>query len=95
VLVAVEVKALLVGQGVESRVRTEMIAFLEGQAKIERVFELLTLHMGADVMVAVKAKMRECPTQNEMVDGINAIERAFKERFPQTAWIFFEPDTHA
>ena len=95
VLVAVEVKALLVGQGVESRVRAEMIAFLQEQAKIERVLELLTLHMGADVMVAVKAKMREYPTQNEMVEGINAIESAFKQRFPQTAWIFFEPDTRA
>src|SRR6185503_8397668 len=95
VLVAVEVKALLVGQGVEGRVRAEMIAFLQEQAKIERVLELLTLHMGADVMVAVKAKMREYPTQNEMVEGINAIESAFKQRFPQTAWIFFEPDTRA
>ena len=95
VLVAVEVKALLVGQGVESRVRAEMIAFLEEQEKIEGVLELLTLHMGADVMVAVKAKMREYPTQSEMVEGINAIESAFKVRFPQVAWIFFEPDTRA
>lgn len=93
VMVAREVKALLVGQGVEARVRAEMIAFLEAQAKIERVIELLTLHMGSDVMVAVKAKMREYPTQREMIDGINAIEGAFKTRFPQTAWIFFEPDT--
>jgi hypothetical protein len=26
------------------------------------------------------------------VDKINEIETAFKERFPQTQWIFFEPD---
>lgn len=94
-LVGVEVKQLLVGQGVERPVRDEMIAFLQQQPKIERVLELLTLHMGSDVMVAVKAKMREFPTQNEMVEGINAIEGAFKERFPQTAWIFFEPDVRA
>jgi hypothetical protein len=49
--------------------------------------------MGADVMVAVKAKMREYATQSEMVDGINAIERDFKARFTDVAWIFFEPDT--
>ena len=72
-----------------------MIDFFEAQPKIESVLELLTLHMGADVMVALKAKMREYPTQNEMVEGINIIEAAFKERFPQTAWIFFEPDTRA
>jgi cation diffusion facilitator family transporter len=95
VLVGVEVKQLLVGQGVEQRVREEMLDFLQAQPKIERVFDLLTLHMGSDVMVAVKAKMREYPTQLEMVEGINAIEGLFKQRFPQTAWIFFEPDVRA
>jgi hypothetical protein len=39
--------------------------------------------------------MREYPTQAEMVDGINAIEVLFKQRFPQAAWIFFEPDVRA
>src|SRR5688572_6066789 len=92
VLVGMEVKQLLVGLGVEPEVREEMLAFLKQQPKIGEVLELLTLHMGADVMVAVKAKMHEYPTQGEMVDGINAIEDAFKQRFPETAWIFFEPD---
>jgi cation diffusion facilitator family transporter len=95
VMVAREVMALLVGQGVEAPVRKAMIEFLESEEKIECVLELLTLHMGADVMVAVKAKMREYPTQAEMVEGINGIEAAFKQRFPQTAWVFFEPDTRA
>jgi len=95
VLVAIEVKALLVGQGVESHVRREMIDFLEREPMLEKVLEMLTLHMGADVMVAVKAKMREYPTQAEMVDGINAIEGRFKAQFPQAAWIFFEPDVRA
>jgi len=95
ILVAIEVKALLVGQGVEPHVRQEMIEFLQREPMVESVLEMLTLHMGADVMVAVKAKMREYPTQAEMVDGINAIEARFKEQFPQAAWIFFEPDVRA
>ena len=93
VLVAVEVKALLVGQGVEPELRQAMVDFLQAQPKVESVLELLTLHMGADVMVAVKAKMREYGTQSEMVDGINTIERDFKARFTDVAWVFFEPDT--
>ena len=91
-MVAVEVKALLVGQGVEKPVRKEMLASLEAEPAIERVIELLTLHMGADVMVAVKAKMRELESQPKLIDEINAIEGRFKARFPQTEWIFFEPD---
>jgi cation diffusion facilitator family transporter len=90
--VAIEVKALLVGQGVEPAVRREMIAFLEADPSVESVLELLTLHMGPDVMVAVKARMREHAGQAALVDAINRVEASFKSRFPQAHWIFFEPD---
>jgi cation diffusion facilitator family transporter len=93
--VAIEVKALLVGQGVEAPVRREMIAFLEADRAVDAVLELLTLHMGPDVMVAVKARMREHGSQAALIDEINRVEAAFKVRFPQAHWIFFEPDVKA
>ena len=92
IAVAIEVKALLIGQGVEAHVRKEMVEFLEGQPEIVRVIEFLTLHMGGDVMVAVKAEVRSQGNVTAFVGKINEIETAFKERFPQTEWIFFEPD---
>jgi cation diffusion facilitator family transporter len=92
VAVAIEVKAMLIGQGVEAHVKAEMMAFLEGQPAIERVFDLLTLHMGADVMVAIKAKVRSQGSVEAFVEKINEIEVAFKQRFPDVKWIFFEPD---
>jgi hypothetical protein len=27
-----------------------------------------------------------------LAEAINRVERAFRERFPTTAWLFFEPD---
>jgi cation diffusion facilitator family transporter len=92
VMVGVEVKALLIGQGVEEPVRREMAAFLNAHASVDEVLHLLTLHMGGDVMVAVKARMREHDTQAALVDAINRVEIAFKARFPEVVWIFFEPD---
>lgn len=92
VLVGVEVKQLLVGQGVEPAVRAEMLAFVSAQPAVEKVFKLLTLHMGADVMVAVKARMRDQGSQEAMVAAINATEAAFTHQFPQVQWVFFEPD---
>jgi cation diffusion facilitator family transporter len=92
VMVGMEVKDLLVGQGVEDSVRREMTAWLEDQPPIETVLEMLTLHMGGDVMVAIKAKMIDHGTQAQLIDGINGIEAAFKLRFPQVQWTFFEPD---
>jgi cation diffusion facilitator family transporter len=95
IAVAIEVKALLVGQGVEAPVRRAMIEFLEADGAVDAVLDLLTLHMGPDVMVAVKARMREHGSQAALIDEINRVEAAFKVRFPQAHWIFFEPDVKA
>jgi divalent metal cation (Fe/Co/Zn/Cd) transporter len=92
ILLAIELKALLVGQGVEDEVRKEMCAFLENRPEIGKVLNVLTLQMGQDVMVAVKAHMRPTPSAEAMIQGINAVEDAFSSAFPQVAFIFFEPD---
>ncbi|PCJ38303.1 MAG: cation efflux family transporter [Cellvibrionales bacterium] len=92
VLIGVEIKALLVGQGVEAHTRTEMIAFLENEPSIDKIFNLLTLQMGNDVMVAVKAKMAVMDGAKELVADINRTEALFRQRFPQVQWLFFEPD---
>ena len=92
ILVGVEVKALLVGQGVEPRVRKEMLAFLESQPQVAQVMNVLTLHMGAQVLVAIKARMQPQGGEDAMVRAINATEAAFRARFPDVNWVFFEPD---
>ena len=59
--------------------------------EIARVFSLISLQLGNDVMVAVKAQLHRGSAPTE--ETINAIEAAFKQRFPQVRWSFFEPDT--
>jgi len=92
VAVAVEVKALLIGQGVEPQRRDEMLAFLNARPEIAQVYNLLTLQMGNDVMVAVKARMNPTPTNRELVEAINLVEIDFKRAFRDIRWSFFEPD---
>jgi len=91
--VGIEVKALLIGQGVEPQIRENMLTFLEERPETEQIFSLLTLQMGNDVMVAVKAEMKEKDSARSLITAINSCEAAFKEAFPQTMWLFFEPDT--
>lgn len=90
--IGVEVKSLLVGQGVSPKVRKEMLDFLNQQATIKQVFNLRTLHMGADVMVAIKAELKEQQDVSKLIADINQVEVAFRDRFPEIAWCFFEPD---
>ena len=91
IFVAIEVKALLIGQSADEELRRDLSAFLRSRGEIERVFNLITLQLGPDVMVAIKAQMRES-SSGGIVDAINAVERDMKARFPQIRWSFFEPD---
>lgn len=92
VAVAIEVKALLIGQGVEPRRREELLAFLREQPEVAEVLNLITLQLGPDVMVSVKARMAPAADNLALIHHINAVERAMKARFPDVAWSFFEPD---
>lgn len=92
VVIANKVKDLLIGQGVEPRRREELVAFLNARPEVDVVLNLLTLQMGPDVMVAVKARMSPAPDQSTLIEAINNVERAMKEQFPDIRWSFFEPD---
>jgi cation diffusion facilitator family transporter len=92
--IAVEVKAMLIGQGVDPLRKKEMMGFLAAQSGIEKIYNLLTLQMGADVMVAIKAKMQDGLSAHDLVNAINATEVRFRQSFPEVKWLFFEPDNH-
>jgi hypothetical protein len=68
------------------------VNFLEEQEEINRLFNLITLQLGQDVMVAIKAEMCDYSNQNEMIKAINRCEERLKTAFPQIVWSFFEPD---
>jgi len=95
VFVAIEVKAMLIGQSVDPARQKQMRDFLEGRPEIARVISLITLQLGNEVMVSVQAQMHERRDVEALVDQINVIERAMKQSFPEVRWSFFEPDCKA
>jgi cation diffusion facilitator family transporter len=90
--IGVQVKSLLVGQGVEPVIRREMQEFLENRQEIEQLYNIVTLQLGDDVMVAIKARMIRLGSEQKMVMAINKTEKEFRTAFPQVLWLFFEPD---
>jgi len=92
VFIAVEVKALLIGQSIDPRTLEQMRAFLTADPQVEQVFSLLTMQFGPDAMVAVKARMAPQPSAVELVHAINRVEAAFRQQFDSVRWLFFEPD---
>lgn len=91
-LVGYEVKQMLVGQGVEHELRDEMIRSIESDPGVDKVFNLVTLQMGPDVMVAIKAKMKPAGSERALIEAMNRAEAAFRARYPSVACLFFEPD---
>jgi cation diffusion facilitator family transporter len=91
VFVAIEVKAMLIGQSADPEVSTAIKAFFEERAEIARVYSLITLQLGNDLMVAVKVQLQRSATISAETI-INTVECELKRRFPQVKWSFVEPD---
>ncbi|HZF98660.1 MAG TPA: cation diffusion facilitator family transporter, partial [Pseudoxanthomonas sp.] len=53
VFVAIEVKAMLIGQSVDPELQAQIRTFYDGRPEIGRVISLITLQLGNDVMVSV------------------------------------------
>ena len=92
VFVAIEVKAMLIGQSVDPARQLELRQFLEARPEVNRVINLVTLQLGNDAIVSVQVLMRERVSARALVDDINTVERAMKLAFPEVLWSFFEPD---
>ena len=92
VFVAIEVKAMLIGQSVDPEREQEMRRFIEAREEVGRVISLITLQLGNEVMVAIQAEMSDRQSTHHLAEEINRVERAFKAQFPEVRWSFFEPD---
>lgn len=95
VLVAIEVKAMLIGQSIDPHRQAQMRAFLAARPEVADVISLITLQLGSEVMVSVQARMREASDAQALLVSINAVERALKREFPEVRWSFFEPEQRA
>jgi len=92
IFLAVKIKGLLIGQSVDEEVRQEITKFLEARPEIDLIINLITLQLGAQIMVAVKAKMATVDSVDQLIKNINNCEEALKKENPSIKWIFFEPD---
>jgi cation diffusion facilitator family transporter len=92
IFLAAKIEGLLVGQSVDPEVQKEIIDFLEARPEVEKVLNLITIQLGEKIMVAVKAKMAETKSPEELIQNINKCEAALKSKNKEIQWSFFEPD---
>lgn len=95
VFLGIKVKRLLVGQSAEKEVRDEINALLAARPEIDELLSVIILQLGDYIMVSVKARMKDVETDTQLIQNINACEKALKESVPAIRWVFFEPDMEA
>ncbi len=92
VAVGAEVRSLLIGESADPETARRIRDLVAAQPGVDEVLNLITLQLGPEVMVAVKARMAEQDSVADLVDVINRAEVALKRAFPEVRWVFFEPD---
>lgn len=92
IFIAVKIKGLLMGQSADEETHAAIMEFLNGRQEISQVFNLITLQLGEQIMVAVKVKINDTSSLEQAINNINTCEQELKKAFPQVMWVFFEPD---
>jgi len=90
--IALRVRSLLVGRSADPATVAQVTAIIAGHSGIERVFNVITIQLGPDTMLAAKVGMTPGLDIETAVALINALERTLKERVPNLTWCFVEPD---
>lgn len=93
IFISIEVKALMIGQSADSLLNRQLREFLADRPEFKRIFNVITLQLGSDVMVAMKVEMANDLLVSQSAVEINRVEAAMRSRFPEIRFSFVEPDS--
>jgi len=91
---AMENRDLLLGESASRRDRAVIREILRAFPEVERVLELLTMHIGPDeILLNANIEFRDGMTTQQIEKLVDDIEAAIRKEIPQTKKIFIEADT--
>ena len=94
-ILAVEMKSLLIGESASAEVERAVVAALEAGDEVVRVIHLRTLHMGPEsLLVAAKIAVRGSDRADAVAAGIDAAEQRVRAAVPIAEMIYLEPDLY-
>jgi cation diffusion facilitator family transporter len=95
VILATEMKSLLIGESATVEAERAIVAALEEGPEVEQVIHLRTLHLGPEtLLVAAKIAVGRDLGAAEVVAGIDAAERRIRAAVPIAELIYLEPDLY-
>ncbi|TMR98219.1 cation diffusion facilitator family transporter [Nonomuraea basaltis] len=93
VVLAMETKSLLVGEGATPEMEEQIRRALESSPEVDRIIHMRTLHLGPEeLLVGAKIAVAHDGTASEVAAGIDEAERRVREAVPIARVIYLEPD---
>ena len=95
VIIGIEVKSLLVGEGASVEDVNKIEAALLDSKDVERIIHMKTLYVGPDeFMIGAKISLAATMTMNEVSAVVNLAERRIRTAVPAARIIYIEPDVY-
>ncbi len=95
IVLAVEMKSLLIGESATRDVREEIRGFIETAPAVRALIHMRTLHLGPDeLLVAAKVEFDRGLGTAGLASAIDALETELRRRTPLELVIYIEPDIH-
>ena len=94
VVLAIEMKSLLIGEAASPEVQAQIRAAIEEGDDVEHLIHLRTEHLGPeDLLVAAKVDLGD-QSSRDLARSIDALERRVRARVPAARVIYVEPDEY-
>ncbi len=96
VLLAREIKSLIIGEAPSKDYRPHIESLVRGHIPNSRVLRFLALQTGdGEVLISFKITPGNITDVSQLIDAINQIESQIRVQFPEIKWQFVEPDFQA
>jgi cation diffusion facilitator family transporter len=91
---AIETQSLLIGEAANRTVVAEIRRIIGGSDCVERVNEVLTMHMGPEyILVNISMEFRDELATGQLERAIATMDRDIKKAFPEVRRVFIEAET--
>jgi cation diffusion facilitator family transporter len=95
IVLGIETKSLLVGEGANAADDRAIRAAIESHRAVEALIHIKTLYLGPDeLLVAAKLGFASSMRLADVADEINSVEESIREAVPVARVIYLEPDIY-
>lgn len=93
VVLAIEMKSLLLGETASPEVQTTIRSAIDDEPAVERLIHMRTQHLGPDeLLIGAKVSFAAGLSMGELAGAVNRVEASVRRQVPSARVMYIEPD---